>query len=55
MAMVKKNLNININDTDFLRQELLEAQRMLFAETNIKKIKFLQNKIKYLRDLLAKE
>lgn len=33
---------------EFYEQQLFEAKNALFAATNIKQIKFLQNKIKYI-------
>lgn len=39
----------NNMQTGFLEDQLYEAQQALFAATSIKQVKFLQSKIKYLR------
>lgn len=39
-----------IDDPEFIEDQLFETKHALFAETNVKRIKFLQNKINYLRE-----
>lgn len=55
VTTMRKNIMVDFNDTEFLRDQLFEAQQLLFAESNIKRIKFLQNKINYLRTALKKK
>jgi hypothetical protein len=37
----------------FFEEQLYEAQQALFAATSIKEIRFLQNKIKYLKQRVS--
>ena len=45
------NLKI-IEQRAFFEEQLFETQQALFSATNIRQVKFLQNKIQYLRDRL---
>lgn len=36
----------------FLEEQLFEAKRALFTATSIKRVKFIQNKIRYLNEKL---
>jgi len=47
-TMNGKSMQNNMQ-TGFLEDQLYEAQQALFAATSIKQVKFLQSKIKYLR------
>lgn len=47
--MKNDKLNEIINDPDFIEDQLFEAKHALFAETNVRRIKFLQNKINFLK------
>lgn len=51
---VKKVNGKNIEQARFFEDQLFEAQRALFSATSIKQVKFLQNKIKYLRQQINK-
>ena len=44
----------NIEQTRFFEDQLFETQQALFAATSVKQIRFLQNKIKYLKEQLSK-
>lgn len=39
-----------IDDPEFIEDQLFETKQALFAETNVRRIKFLQNKINYLKE-----
>ncbi len=40
---------------EFYEQQLFEAKNALFSATNIREIKFLQNKIKYLEQRMNRK
>lgn len=43
----------DIEQARFFEDQLFEAQQALFSATSIKQVKFLQNKIKYLRQQIS--
>jgi len=40
---------------EFYEQQLFEAKNALFSATNVRQIKFLQNKIKYIRGRMSQK
>lgn len=44
------NRRDRIEQTRFFEEQLFEAKRALFSATTVRQAKFLQNKIKYLRE-----
>lgn len=44
------NSRERIEQTRFFEEQLYEAKNALFAATTVKQVKFLQNKIKYLKE-----
>jgi hypothetical protein len=49
---MKNNRFTEIDDSEFIEEQLFETMQALFKETNVKRIKFLQNKINYLKQKL---
>jgi hypothetical protein len=45
------NNHRDIEQVRFIEEQLFEARHALFAETSVKRIKFLQNKIGYLNKM----
>lgn len=52
--MRSEKFNAIIDDPEFIEEQLFEAKHALFTETNIKRIKFLQNKINFLKEKMKK-
>ncbi len=42
-------MNVQNIQSGFFEEQLYETKQALFAATSVKQVKFLQNKIKYLR------
>jgi len=43
------------DDPEFIKEELFEATHALFSETSVRRIKFLQNRIDYLKKIAKKK
>jgi hypothetical protein len=50
--MKNNKFNAIVDDPEFIEEQLFEAKQALFTETNVKRIKFLQSKINYLKQKL---
>jgi len=50
-----KGFNSNsLEQVRFIEEQLFDAKQALFSATSVREVKFLQNKIKYLRDQVKK-
>jgi len=47
---MKDKITEIIDDPEFIENQLFETKQALFIETNLKRIKFLQNKINFLKE-----